>query len=230
MSVKIYLRKFGKRIATVVFTVGLISGVGFVSITFFTIQTIEVEGFGMQVIVDQKKLSKNLLFFPATQLRAELLSQNPLLGDIIIRKKFPHTLVIAAVPRTPIARLQTKGRRVDIDKEGIVLRESSPDHPLPILLFDIEPIRIGQHLSDTRVFSSIAILTSLDRITPIDTITSLDNQSLQVKSGRLDIYITQQADMGAIATTLQTLLTGFRIKGALPALIDLRFSKPVVTF
>lgn len=228
--IRVYLRKFGKFIVTVVLAVGLTSGVGFVSITFFTIQAIEVEGSGIQVVVDQKKLARNLLFFPTEKLRTELLSQNPLLGDVIIRKKFPHTLVIAAVPRTPIARLQTKERKVDIDKESIVLRESSPNHPLPTLLFDVESVRIGEKVRDPRVFSGIAALTSFDRIISIDMISSLDSQSLQVKSATLRIYVVQQSDMKAIATTLQVLLTGFRIKGTLPALIDLRFSKPVVTF
>ncbi|MBI2404619.1 hypothetical protein HYV22_00365 [Candidatus Gottesmanbacteria bacterium] len=228
--IRVYLRKFGKRIVTVILIIGLTSGVGFVSMTFFTLQAIEVEGSGMQVVIDQKKLTRNLLFFPTEKLRTELLSQNPLLGDVVIRKKFPHTLVIAAVPRSPIAHLQTKERKVDIDKEGIVLQESSPDHPLPTLLFDVEPVRTGEKVRDPRVFSGIAILTAFEGIFPIDVISSLDSQSLQVKSGILRIYVVQQSDMKAVATTLQVLLTGFRIKGTLPAVMDLRFSKPVVTF
>lgn len=229
MSVSVYIRKFGRPMVTLGLVIMVTLGVAFGSTKLLTIQTIEVEGSGIQIAIDQRKIPKNLLFFPSDQIREALLSENPLLGEVIIKKKFPHTLVIMVYGRIPIARLQIQGRSVDLDSEGVVLGESVPGINLPILFFDASP-RIGEVIRDPQVLTSISIVTACKKITAIDSITALDGLSLWVKSGTLSIYIAQQSDINAKAATLQVLLTGFRIKGRLPTLIDLRFSKPVVTF
>ncbi len=230
MSARTYLRKFGKIIATTILffiiSIGVIVGVN----KFFTIRTIEVEGAGIQITVDQRKLVKNLLFFPNDQLRAQLLAANPLLQNIKIYKKFPHTLVIAAFLRTPISRLQANNRLVDLDKDGVVVKEGVNDDMLPLLIFDITSVHIGDKMSDIRIVQSLAALGAFGGFMKIDTITSLDSESLQVKSSKTSIYITQNGNIQETAATLQTLLAGFRIKGTLPTIIDLRFTKPVVSF
>jgi len=230
MSARTYLRKFGKIIATTllffIISVGVIVGVN----KFFTIRTIEVEGAGVQVVVDQKKILKNLLFFPSDQVRTQLLSSNPLLENVEIHKKFPHTLVIVAFLRTPIGRLQSNDRLVDLDRDGVVVKEGMHDDALPLLVFDVTPIHIGDKMNDVRIVQSLAALGAFGGFVKIDTITSLDSQSLQVKFGKTSIYITQNGNIQEIAATLQTLLAGFRIKGTLPTIIDLRFTKPVVSF
>ena len=53
-------------------------------------------------------------------------------------------------------------------------------------------------------------------------------QSIRVEIQQLDIFFPQDGDIVEHIRTLQTLFTGFRIKGVLPAHIDLRFGKPVV--
>lgn len=197
---------------------------------FFTIQTIEVQGSGIGLIVDQKKLPRNLLFFPTELVRSQLLSENSLLGDVEIKKRLPHTLVITAKPRVPIAELQTNSRSVDVDKEGIVVSESMPGTSLPLVSIDIFPLRIGQKIRSPQVTLAIAAIAAFGSFVPIDSITELDSTSLQVTSGTLHIYITQQPEITDLAATLQTLLNGFRIKGTLPTVIDLRFTKPVISF
>lgn len=230
MSVRIVLRKFGKILVTIILALILSATVAVGVTRFFTIQTIEVQGPGIGLIVDQKKFPRNLLFFPTELVRSQLLSENPLLGDVEIRKKLPHTLVIAVKPRTPVARLQTNGRSVDVDKEGIVVSDSMPGTMLPLIFFDIESVRVGQKIHNPQVSLALSAITAFETLIPIDSITELDSQSLQVKSGTLYMYITQQAHMSDIAATLQTLLEGFRIKGTLPTVIDLRFIKPVISF
>ncbi len=228
MSVKTYLRKFGNLLATILLTAFAIGVGGFGVMKFFTIRTIEIQGAGLTAVVDQKKLPKNLLFFPSDHVRAELLAENPLLAGVAIQKKFPHTLVIIPISRIPIAHLLTSGRLVDVDREGIIVREATRDRALPTLQFDLGPVRIGEKISDPSLLTALAFI---DRhIVPVDMITLLDSQSLRVQSGKTNIYITHIGNIQVIADTLQTLLTGFRIEGKLPATIDLRFPKPVVTF
>lgn len=230
MSARIVFRRFGKIVATA-FIVMLISIVVAITVTkFFSIQVIEIQGTGVGVIVDQKNLSKNLIFFPTEQVQNQLMNENPLLVDVQIRKKLPHTLIIIPKLRTPIARLQTNARTVDIDKEGMVISDSMPGESLPTLVFDILPIRIGQKIRDPQVVSGLDAVTRMGALLPIDSITELGSASLQIKSGSLRIYFTQHENLSDVSSTLQTLLSGFRIKGTLPAVIDLRFAKPVISF
>ena len=230
MSARIIFRKFGRIVSTVFITIGVSVGIAFVVIKFFTIEVIEVQGSGLNIIVDQKKLSKNLLFFPTEQLRNQLLSENPLLLDVKIQKKLPHTLVIVAKLRTAIAHLQTNTRMVDIDEDGMIISDSMPNETLPILFFDVTPIRIGQKITKQQIQSALSSLVHLGSIVTIDSIKPLDEESIQLSSRGLHIYVAQQSNFGDVSSTLQTLLNGVRIKGTLPALIDLRFAKPVISY
>ncbi len=230
MSARIIFRRFGKIVATAFLAVFFSIGIAVAVTKFFTVKEIVVQGTGIDVMVDQKKLSKNLLFFPTEQLRSQLLNENPLLVDVQIQKKLPHTLLIIPKLRSPIAKLQTNTRSVDVDGDGMIISDSMPNESLPTLLFTISPIHIGQKITDPQIVSGLSAIVSLGSLVSIDSITTLDGESLQMKSGSLHIYITQHANLSDVSSTLQTLLAGFRIKGTLPALIDLRFAKPVISF
>jgi hypothetical protein len=78
--------------------------------------------------------------------------------------------------------------------------------------------------------TALAFLNGTRDFLPIQTITIEDDSSLRAKSNTMDILFPQDGSMPAILATLQTLLSGFRIKGTLPTLIDLRFNKPMVKF
>jgi cell division septal protein FtsQ len=73
----------------------LVSSIAYIIVSFlFSLQTIEVVGTNVQVIIDEKKMSKNLFFFPSDRVRKEILTNNTLLSDVQFQKKYPHTLVI----------------------------------------------------------------------------------------------------------------------------------------
>jgi hypothetical protein len=197
----------------------------------FTIQNIVVVGNNIHVQVNQARLPKTLVMFPAAAIRGQLLKDNPILADIQFQKKYPHTLVIIPTLRTPVARLSIGTRDVLIDQSGIVL--SDVDGSLPQLLhmsIPIPAVRIGETLTDARVVTALAFLNGTRDFLPIQTITIEDDSSLRAKSNTMDILFPQDGSMPAILATLQTLLSGFRIKGTLPTLIDLRFNKPMVKF
>ncbi len=107
---------------TIVRTTVLIVSISIVSFivywfirTFFVIQTIEIAGDGITVIVDEKKISKNLLFFPSDKIREDILRENQLLEDVVFSKKFPHTLILQPILRHPFAILKTTDRVAIVD-------------------------------------------------------------------------------------------------------------------
>ena len=221
-------RKFGKAALIGVFIL-LVSYFLYLFVTrVFFIQTIEVVGQNIQVIVDNKKIPKNLLFFPSDRIRSEILKDNPLLSDIRFEKIFPHTLKIRPVVRTPFARLLSGDRMVLIDQGGVILTDGDQGLHLPLISLQLPPFRVGETLTTPSLKYVLAFLTGTESYGSPESIVGMDSSAFQVKMGKTDIFITQDKPVAETLTTLQMLIAGFRIKGTLPAVVDLRFDKPVV--
>lgn len=213
-----FRRRFGRLIFVGMLVFFITTGLWIVVRREFKIQTIEVVGKEVIVKLDERRIDTNLLFFPTAKVRSDLLSENPLLKDVQFHKKYPATLVIVAIPRSPIARVALTGRTVLVDSEGVVLGlASAKDEKLPLI-------------EESNLKQSLGFLTHMKDMLLVESITIIDSKTLLAKAGKLDIYIPQHIDLTSKATTLQTLIRGFRIKGILPKVIDLRFDKPIVTF
>lgn len=225
-----FLRKFG-RLLVFFLLVLFASAAGYLLVQrVFAITTIEVAGSSIRVVIDEKKLPRNLLFFPHQVVRDALKEQNPLLADILIQKKYPHTLVIIPVIRTPVARLVTADRRVLLDADAVVLGEDDGTSSLPAVELPVVGVRLGASPQEQNVKQSVQFLVKTKPLLAFKKITQLEDRYLQAESEEIHIFFTQDGNIDTIVATLQTLISGFRIKGTLPALIDLRFDKPVVTF
>jgi hypothetical protein len=226
-----FWRKFGRIVGHILLFCLFSAAVWWLGIWAFTIKNIVVIGTNIQVQVDETRLPKTLLLFPAAKLRAQLLTDNPILADLQFQKKYPHTLIIVPTLRTAIVRLQITGRQVLLDESGIVLMDAdSSSVSLPCIFVPLPVVQIGRKIDDRRVTAGIDFITGMRQIVPIQMINIEDGSSLRAKSDTLTIVFPQDGDMGATLATLQTLLAGFRIKGTLPTFIDLRFDKPLVKF
>lgn len=226
MSASIVLRKFGHP-ALLMIAVLIASGMVFWMVTSaFTLTTVEVVGDGVGMTIDQHMVPKNLLLLRTDKLEASLMVEYPLLSSIKVSKRYPHTLVIAAMTRKPIARIST----FFLDRDGFLVDEKKSSDTLPLLDLPVVPIAIGSKLSDPAVVTALGFVAKVHPAITIERIIRNDSTSLIAKTPTTDILFTHNANTEAIAATLQTLLAGFKIKGTLPARIDLRFDKPVVTF
>jgi hypothetical protein len=226
-----FWRKFGRNLSFGFLFVVFSAAVYWFGIWMFTIKNIVVVGNNIQVQVDETRLPKTLLLFPSQAIRAQLLTDNPILADIQFQKKYPHTLVIIPILRTAVARLILTGREVLVDESGIVLADVDASSPiLPRLILPLPVARIGETIRDRRVIAGISFITGIRNILPVTLITVEDERSLRAKSDTLDILFPQDGPPPALLATLQTLLSGFRIKGTLPTFIDLRFNKPIIKF
>lgn len=225
------MRKVRLRVIYVILFVCISAGVYFGITKLFDIREIRVVGGNIQVSVNEKKLPRSLLFFPSDKLRTEILEDNPILGDIEFKKSYPHTLIIIPTLRPAAALLVTPMRQVLVDAQGTVLADADRGRSgLPEIFASISGLRIGQRVRDMSVSTSLAFLAEISPILHIETVTISDDAVIRAHTGKLDILFTQDTQAHSIITTLQTLLTGFRIKGTLPTVIDLRFDKPVITF
>ena len=227
----IFWRKFGRIVGYVLLFVSFSGAVYLVSIWMFTIKSIIVVGTNIQVRVDEARLPKTLLLFPSATLRAQLLTDNPILADIQFQKKYPHTLVIVPTLRTAVVRLSLVSREVLVDESGIVLADADfTSAPLPRLVIPLTAVHIGEKIGDPRVTAGISFITGIRDTLQIRSISVEDERSLRAKSDKLDILFPQDGPIPVTLATLQTIFAGFRIKGTLPTFIDLRFNKPIIKF
>lgn len=210
--------------------VGVGVAVSFVLNRMLDIRSIEVTGGDVLLSINEKELPKNLLFFPSEKIRAQLLALHPMLRDIRIRKKFPHTLVIEPLTRDGAARLVRGNQMVTVDYDGVVIPDADSLRVLPRIILDGDVVHVGQKVTDRMVQQSLLLIRHLDVRWGIVSIEKRDDASITAYIGKTNTIITQDADMVSTAATLQTLLEGFRIKGTLPSVVDLRFDKPIVTF
>lgn len=225
------LRKFGKVVGYGFLFILFSGAVYWCGVRTFTIKNIVVVGKNIQVYVDEKRLPKTLVLFPSARLRTELLADNPILADLQFQKKYPHTLVIVPTLRTAVVSLSLTSRDVLVDESGIVLGDADASSPiLPRLVVPLTAVHRGETIRDTRVVAGISFITGIRDILPVVSVSVENDRSLRAKTNTVDIIFSQEGDMRAILATLQTLLSGFRIKGTLPTSIDLRFNKPIIKF
>jgi len=196
----------------------------------FTIRSVVVDAPGMEIQLDAKHLGNNLLFLPTATLRQELLTSYPLLTDVRFEKKFPSTLIVHLVKRSAFAKLQSSGTMYAIDDHGLVLEVTSTViEGYPLLVFDVGTQSVGNVITDVGVQGSLSLLRSLPHDIAPSRITTYSSQALLARMENTNIFLPQTSDLSAKATTLQIIIEGFRIKGTLPTVIDLRFEKPIIT-
>lgn len=223
-------RKSGRIIAIVIIVVSVSGFFSWGVNRIFTIRNIEVSGEGIQIEVEESSFPKNLLFFPVDTLTAQILKNYPLVGSVNLKKKYPGTLVITAVPREPFAVAGVGSEIYLLDKAGVVLSPYPTNSGLPVIHIAMPPMQPGATISDPAVSRALMFLRETAPLVTISDIMKVDSSALRAQTESMSILFAQQSDMPVLARTLQMMISGFRIKGKLPATIDLRFDKPVVTF
>jgi len=208
--------------------VGIYVGLNYL-LTLFTVRDIIVSGDAAIVEVNTKKFIGNTLLFPAVSVMRQIQDDNPLIRSIEIKRHFPSTLELVVHKRQPIARLQTNTAIVRIDEDGVITDEVGGTN-IPVIRIDVPMVRMGQTMHDTAVAQAVKIIAGTASFLPMQYITIYETSSLRARYQGSDIFFPQKSDIRPILNTLQTLMSGFRIKGLIPKTIDLRFDKPVVQF
>lgn len=212
-------------------TVAIVSttGLSLFAVHAFTIKNVVVDAPLMVIELDKSRFGKNLLFLPTEKLRADLLNNYPLLSGVRFEKQYPGTLVVHLIRRNTFAVLRSEGNVYAVDEHGLVLGGVDDAGGYPTLEFRAGILSIGSTVPYPGVISGLTVLNRLQGNPPISRIFERDTLSIQAVSGHTNILFPQTGDMSAKADTLQTIVEGFKIKGALPTVIDLRHEKPIIT-
>jgi cell division septal protein FtsQ len=221
-------RKFRFLVAFVLLCI-VFGGIVYAIRNGFEVQEIEFSGEGMNIQFNERLITGNIIFFPTEKVRQELLKEYPQLKDVIIKKKFPHTITIIPVLRRPFALLVTSKASYGIDEEGNVVSIGLVDPLLPELRIDVPSARVGMAVEDPNVRRALDFLKRSSSVFHISGIsTSDDGLSIRAISDKTEILFTQSQNIETLMATLQTIISGVRIKGTMPKIIDVRFTKPVI--
>lgn len=222
------IRQYGRRLVLVLVVATVSFGAYVVLTSVFRLRTIEYVGQAAVIEIDESRIPGNVLFFPADKIRKTLLADHPELKDVLLFKRFPNTLRIEPIFREPVIVLSTGDRMVLVDREQVVVGYATGTERYPVVRLPVSVEKKGQRLNDPRVGTAIALLAATAPLVRFTEVTEIDSQSLSFRGDGTEIFITQNADLAKVTATLQTLIEGFRIKGTLPKIIDLRFSKPII--
>jgi cell division protein FtsQ len=207
---------------------GIFICVLFFFLSLFRINHVEVEPSNLSVVLDPAQLPTNLLLFPTEKIRHLLLSTYPRIKDVQFIKLFPHTLKVRVEERNPIAFIDNQNKLLAVDSEGILFSYPENDS-LPHLELPMEVMTPGERAQGKGFDTTLAFVEKLSHDEAIDRIVLSTDGTLQVSMKDLTVLLLAGAEGSSKADTLQALLKGFRMKGSVPHLIDLRFSKPIVT-
>jgi len=225
-----YTIKRTLRIATaVILALSATVGIAILFGHVFTVRNIVVDAPGMSITLDNSKMSYNLFFLPTDKLRAELMDRYTLLEDVRFEKRLPATLVIHLTKRAPAVLLLSGRTWYALDKNGNVVDIGTNVPGLPVFRMEAGAFGLGSTVRDPNVAAALSFYTALAGKIPITEFTVAGDGSIRAVYGNTNIFIPQAGDQKAKADTLQIIIEGFRIKGTLPTVIDLRFDKTIIT-
>jgi len=207
--------------------VSISSAIVMYGIRFFRVTTLKVIGHDIVIDIDHARFDETFLFFNSDKIKQEIL-KNPLIKSVSVVRALPSSVEINVQKRDPIARLANGSQEIFIDKEGYALSDAVGGYELPIIIFQTSYISFGEKIGDPKVSFVLRILSTNDDTITFDTFTDNKTGGIRARVGETNIIFPQNDEIEAKLYTLQTLLSGFRIKGELPREIDLRYQKPVI--
>lgn len=174
---------------------------------------------------------KNWLFASPSDLSAKLKKDNPVAASIIVRRKFPKTLVVEVVSRQPGLIVATPQGRYLSDKEGVVLGVADTELFLPVFTsFSDEKLSPGDSARDPLTLFAAELVTECQyRLLRPYKAKVFGRWSVEVtfKEGFTAVFSSHR-DLVFQLDSLQFILNRTKIEGKLPERVDLRFDKPVI--
>lgn len=149
-------------------------------------------------------------------------------GDVVIKKKYPQTVIVEISERKPIAKVsQSGGREFLLDRKGVLYSEVVPEFRglrLVTLEFGMD-LGLGQ-----KVDANVVALILLEE-SPVSAIKFVEQEGIEVSAGQnLTILFSRQKSVADQIRALQTILQKYRIEGKQLKSVDLRYEQPVVKY
>lgn len=149
---------------------------------------------------------------------------------IYVEKVFPNTLIVSIEKRKAIVAVKNQGREglFLVDADGQVI-DRVPQSYLPGLQIEGEQLAVGQNLPPGLVSAVKTLYLTYKAQGAKEGQVKGDKLSLVLPEGPM-VYYSLEREPSLLVGALQLILVRSRIEGKLPSTIDLRYSKPVLTY
>lgn len=171
---------------------------------------------------------QKMLFFNSTTTVGQIKNRFLPVGEVIVEKKYPRTVVVTFGERKPIAKVANPGGAFYlVDKEAVIFAQAdSETSSLSEVILDLG---VEPSLGST-IASDILELVRLEEPKVLQ-IKYIGANSIEVKSGEVPLILfSRQKDISQQIRSLQIVSQKYKIEGKELKKIDLRFDKTVVEY
>lgn len=198
---------------------------------FFKVSQVEVKGDpGNLVAENMVTLVKgtNIVLFPEQEIKAKLAS-HPVVEKVEFTKQFPGKIVVTVTFRQPFFSFQSSVGRFLVDKFGIAYAPAGSES-LPQVSDQSSTLSLGQSLPENKINLVRGLLSAVEgKFTPLVIKISASEVTL-ILSSNISVLLTISSNLDRDISALQLITTQAKIEGKIPRLVDLRYSKPLVTY
>ncbi len=182
--------------------------------------------------ISEEVLGRSIIFLNTSAVEAEIKREFLTIEAIKIAKKLPDQLFINVSVRIPLGRVKAgEGKQILVDSSGLLFREASGEK-LPLIdLGESFSGSLGEVVGGQEVQAYIETLRIIEEKGLETTSISLERGMirLKLKTG-LVVLLSVEKSVGEQIDLLIKIIKRYRIKGRVPARVDLRFVRPVVKF
>lgn len=198
---------------------------------FFKVSQVEVAGDPDNLVtgevIDLVK-GTNIVLFPEQEIKAKLMSQF-ILEKVEFAKLFPGKIVATVTFRQPLVSWQSSVGRFLVDKYGVLYAPAGSES-LPQVSDQNSNLSLGQKLPDNQLNLVRGLLAAVEgKFTPLVIKISAFEVTL-ILSSNIQVLLTVSPNLDRDISALQLITTQAKIEGKIPRLVDLRYSKPLVTY
>lgn len=198
---------------------------------FFKVSQVEVKGDPANVVtaeVAAQVKGTNMVLFPEQDIKAKLASQY-VLERVEFVKEFPGKVIATVYFRQPLFSWQSSAGRFLVDKYGVAYAPAGSES-LPQVSDQSSTLTLGQSLPTNQLNLVRGLLTAVEgKFTPLVIKISGSEASL-ILSSNIQVLLTVSPNLDREISALQLITTQAKIEGKIPRLVDLRYSKPLVTY
>jgi cell division septal protein FtsQ len=178
-------------------------------------------------------LGKNLFFLSPQEAQEKIKKEMMTIDTVRLEKKLPDRLMVYLSKKTPLAVVEVKDGYLEVDHEGTILTVLTQPSDLPLVVVSGLSLN-GQQ----KKLESIPLLTCLEALYQL-LFQNISVRRVEIRNERefvLDlktgpqVTFSLEGDTKEEVDSLHLILERAKIEGKEMKMIDLRFSKPVVTY
>jgi cell division septal protein FtsQ len=174
--------------------------------------------------------SINWWFMSEKQYKIEIITNNPTVKSVKLRKIFPNTLIVQIQMKMPVAYVKTEETIDYLDESGILIKNYQNYQNLNLPQVECSINQIQNNESNQVIHVGLFVIKQWNNLTNEAKIINMlcQNDNIELLFPQFKVIINSDNKPEQVVASLQVLWKQFRIDSIYPKTVDLRFEKPVL--